>query len=136
MPPRPVQESIAAGPLTIRADGRGTVGNLSFSLSPAQLQELLHFVINEQRFFDFDPNVARADIVEEEKRRGVSMGVSDVSHTVIRVAIAGKAVESSFHAVALFSRNYPNARGLAQFAAIETRLHLLVNEIKKGNLPR
>ena len=128
--PIPGQEQAKGPYLTIRADGRGTAGNINFSLSADELQELLHFVIDDQHFFDFDPKIAKADILDEQIRTGRGVSVADAGTTVVRVTTLGKDVESSFNAVTFWTQKYPNARGLKQFAEIEKRLRLLGEKVK------
>jgi len=73
--------------------------------------------------------MAKADITDEQRRRG-GFQVFDYETTVVHIVAAGKDVESSFDAVHIWAENYPNARGLKQFAEIEIRLRILAEKVK------
>jgi hypothetical protein len=125
--------------LTVQADGKATAVLTEFpdkvfkeQLTPAALQELLHFVIDDQNFFQFNATEVQRQIEIENNQRGDVIKVSDVSTPVIRVTTADGSHEGSFNGIQLAGA-YPSIRPLAQLAAVDARLLRLYEEVKIGS---
>src|SRR6186713_2488649 len=116
--------------LTIRANGavtvtdpKGIVGNIESSLTPAEVQDLLHFIVAEQDFFAIDiSEIWRAILTEEQRRVGVRSYIADASDTVVHIKTADREHDLRFNALSFSARKYPSIKELRQFLAVETKL--------------
>jgi len=101
-------------------------------LSAEELQELLHFVIDDQSFFQISASDVQKQIDAENDRRGHVIKVDDLSTPVIRVTTAERSYEVSINGPSQWLRWYPSIRPLAQLAAVEKRLTRLKEEVMVG----
>lgn len=119
--------------LTVLADGTVKVPplqkgakDLELKLTGAELQELMRFVVEKHRFFEFD-----------EKKTMAAMGqkgaiIMDAASTVIAVKTKGKAKQVRFYAVTWAARQHPKVRALQDLDAIGRRLVNLMAVVRAG----
>jgi hypothetical protein len=125
-----VRASPRAPILTVRGDGTFTVSadtkyrTLNGAISQTELQDLLHYIIDEQRFFHLDSPEMRQGPGFKNGRE-VS-NVSDALDTVFRIATAEKTSEISFYALDQFARLRPDVPLAQHLTAIATRLREFV----------
>jgi hypothetical protein len=125
--------------LTVLADGRiiavetrAADSTMESRLSPAELQDLLRFAINEQRFFGIDGAAVKRKMDAEDARCGVSLGVDDAATTRIRIATAAGSHEASIYALGTYALYHSNIPELGQLRAIERRLSRILEEARAG----
>jgi RNA polymerase sigma factor (sigma-70 family) len=111
--------------LQIQADGkviqtdRVSGAKKESKLTPAELQDLLRFVVYENDFLNADPKKAQAAPGK------VAAIVTDGTTTTIRIHANDKQHEASYYMVSFALTNNPNAKPLVQYAAVEWRLNQL-----------
>jgi hypothetical protein len=142
------QADAAAGPdLVVRADGALTVGprlghgrTVEGRISPAELQDLLRFALDQNDFFAFDPEqVARQLEAAGRDRAPSSPGEAiavpagppyvDAGTTTIGIAADGRQHEVDYHGLFAAAQEHPQNRALAQLRAIELRLLDLAQQV-------
>jgi hypothetical protein len=123
--------------LAIRADGRVLVtspfdgSRKDSKLTRKQLEELLRFVIRDNDFFKLT-QAKITEAVNKAAAKGPFLAVGGAGTSVIGVQADGKRHEVSYRAAAAYLRAYPEARPLAQFAAVERRLSDLAASVAKA----
>jgi hypothetical protein len=111
--------------LQIQADGkiiqtdRISGAKKESKLTPAELQDLLRFVVYENDFLNADPKKVQPAAGK------VPAIVTDGTITTIRVHANNKQHEASYYMVSFALANNPNAKPLVQYAAVEWRLNQL-----------
>ncbi len=133
---------IPQGPLlTIYASGETTVivrnGNspqeIRRALLPSEVQQLLHFAIDEQNFFALSGTDIQKAVTAENKRLGIGYGVGDAIDTVIRIKTADKENEVHFYAINEYAQAYPSIKALQQLQALQSRLERVYQELAAGS---
>jgi hypothetical protein len=134
-PPRKNQGPV----LTIQADGNATVvdptgerATTKYMLSPAEVQDLLRFIVLEQHFFEINQTEISRAMEEEERKTGVSRTVFDASTTVIQVKTADREQELRFNALGTWANRYPTIQRLQQLFNVKKRLGRLIEEFRPG----
>ncbi len=119
--------------LSVLADGTVKVlplqkgaRDLELKLTAAELQELMRFVVEKHRFFEFD-----------EKKTMAAMGqkgaiIMDAASTVIAVKTRDKAKQVRFYALTWAARQHPKVRALQDLSAIGQRLVNLMAVVRAG----
>ncbi|MHC4974890.1 MAG: hypothetical protein ACYTG3_21450 [Planctomycetota bacterium] len=100
--------------------------DLELKLSPAELQELLRFVVEKHRFFEFD---------EKKTKAAIGMGgaiIMDASTTVISVKTRDKRKQARFYALTWAARQHKKVRALQDLSAIQQRLVNLMAVARAG----
>jgi hypothetical protein len=110
--------SILADGTVSRPDPFGLNKDQQSKITQAELQELLRYVVETQRFFQVDPKVLRKKLHAAEG--GVS--IVDASATVLKVSIRGKSLEVEQYALRFVARTHPQIDELKRLGAIEQRL--------------
>lgn len=101
---------------TVLAPSRyGSTKDHVSTIPEAKLQELLGFIIGENRFFDYD--------AKEVQERIGSYSIVDAGTTVIRVAIRARTLEVRQYALYNMTRKHPEVEDLQRLKAIATRLN-------------
>jgi len=125
--------------LTIRANGamtvtdpKGNVADIESTLSAAQVQDLLRFIITDQDFFSINVNDIQNAIAADQRRTGIGYGVADASDTVVHIQTADREQELRFYALGIFANRYPSMKALGQFNTVETKLRRLIEESRAG----
>jgi hypothetical protein len=113
-------------------DRSGRFADIESILSREQVQELMRFIVNDQKFFTINSADIRAAIDAENRRTRTGMAVADAADTFVRVKTADKESDLRFNAVSVFARWYPTIQELKQFSAVETRLRFLFEESRAG----
>jgi hypothetical protein len=134
-PPRKNQGPV----LTIQADGNATVVDPTgerptrkYTLSGAEVQDLLRVIVSEQNFFKIDLTEVSRAIEEEVRKTGVSMSIADAATTVIRVKTADREQELRFNALGTWANRYPTIQPLQQLFNVQKRLQRLIEEFRPG----
>lgn len=134
--------------LTVYADGKTTVGpRLSQGeiakscLTGEQIQQLLSFAIDENKFFAFDARVVQEAVNDAlEKRRATSQEGDaiavplgppyiDAGTTIILIAADGKRHEVRYQGLFFAAQDFPEIEALQQLRAIELKLLSVAKEI-------
>jgi hypothetical protein len=138
-----------AGPdLVVRADGTVTVGSRLTGGRPVegripaeQLQELLDFALDENRFLEIDAAELERQIAASQRTQaeagsaGGAVAVPtgppylDAGTTVLMIAADGRRHEVRQQGLFAAAREHPEIGALAQLRAIELRLLELAQEI-------
>lgn len=126
--------------LRIRADNSVVLGNRSGSgsradirISDDELQDLLRFIVEQNRFFDFDAEAVNAAILNGV--RGSVFQMRDAPLTVIRVQLRNRQGEARFYALSAAARRHPEIAALQRLSAIEKRLKTFMAWINVGGKP-
>jgi len=123
--------------LQIQADGRVILTNRidgtkkESKLTAGQLQDLLRFVIQENDIFNVDATKIQ-DEIKAQQKNGPAIRVGDGITSRLVIKANNKEHEVSYYAAGTFAKQYPKVKTLAQFAAVEGRLHELANSVQKG----
>jgi len=119
--------------VTVFADGtvkvppfRAGAKDIEVKLGQAELQELMRFVVEKHRFFEFD-----------EKKAKAAMGqggaiIMDASAAVISVKVKNKSKQARFYALTWAARQHRKVRALQDLSAIQHRLVNLMAVVRAG----
>ncbi len=126
-PPRlkktPTMSILADGTVQIPANYQGQKSHTG-KISADDLQELLRFIIDENKLLEFDAKAIKAKIA---KQGGPRIAIADAATTVIRVTVDGKTKQASW---------YPSPgaklKELEQFQAIRGRLMRVRSIVELG----
>lgn len=117
--------------LTILADGTVKMparfqGQKSYDgkITQAELQELLDFAIDGQKFFEYDPK----KVAEKKLAQGPQIQVADAATTVIRIQADGQDKEFSHYALGFGT----DIDELKRLAVVQQRLQRLMATIQIG----
>jgi hypothetical protein len=117
--------------LTIRADGAVDIpakfeGQKAFKgkLDIEEVQQLLAFIIEKQKFLEYDP----AKVREKLAAGGPRLAVADAATTVIRVTVDGRTKEASHYALGIGGK----IEELERLAAIQRRLMQVQSVVQLG----
>ena len=122
--------------LLVRADGRVSAteafnpGTFEDRITPAEFQELLHFIIADQHFFEFNAEEVNGELNVQRRR----IIIDDVSTTHIRIKTRDREMEASFYALGFYAEMHPSIKPLVQLAAIEQRLGGMVKVAMAGGI--
>jgi len=120
--------------LVVRSDGSLTAAEASMPfedrIPPSELQELLHWIIDDQRFFEFDSATTKAAIAFQPGQCNVT--IDDASTVTIQIRTREREKNESFYAPGFYAQFHPSVQPLTRFAAIETRLYALVKQAMAG----
>ena len=114
--------------LTITADGTVTANNrfsgdsATMRLSPAEVQELLAFIITENKFLEYDPAKVEQAVEDVTRKNGPVPQVADAPSTVVKVRTADKEHKASYYALGMAANQFKEIKPLQQLHAIEYRL--------------
>ena len=142
------QPKTAAPILVVHASGRVTLANpseegtIERNISAEQVQELLGYMLDENKFFDIDPAEVKRSIDDEEAEKQAlahQQGIvrvgpnrsADATTILVRVQADGREHEVSFDSPHTLAREYPSIAKLARFRAIQVRLIQLQTELLK-----
>lgn len=126
-PPRISEEPT----MTIRAGGDIVIpakfeGQKAYKgkISPEELQQLLAFIIEKQKFLEYDP----AKVREKLNAGGPRIAIADAATTVIRVTVGGETKEVSHYALGMGAK----VEELVRLAAIQRRLLQVQSVVQLG----
>jgi RNA polymerase sigma factor (sigma-70 family) len=125
--------SLSATELTRYAKTRTSAGNaaplrtkkIEGKISIRELQELVRFAIQEQEFFDFDPDAVRADIRDKYKSDGNVFDSTDATTTGFHIQTADKKHEVRWFRLAKAGWDFPKVERLLQLYAWDRQLSRL-----------
>lgn len=137
--------------LTIYADGKSVLGprfgqgkHRQGQLSMGQIQDLLKFAIDEQRFFRFDSRAVDAEIkailrqrqLDSQDAGGIALPLGppyvDGGTTVIMIAADDQQHEVQFQGLAFAIQDYPQIEALQQLRAVELKLLRVAEDCGRG----
>jgi len=139
--------------LIVRADGSAAASarfgggrSVDGVLAPERLQDLLHAILDERRFFGIDGPALEGRMRAERDRRAsaamaaggeavpVPLGPPYVDAGVTRIAVHadGRRHEVAVQGLAAAAREYPQLRELVELRAIELELLELAERIGSG----
>lgn len=126
--------------MTIRTNGTVTLGapwgqrkRIETKIEQAELQELLRYLLDEQKLAGFDGNAVRAAVkAEQQKQGGLAFAVADAPTLELKIHADGKQTAASYYALSMDVGRYPAVKELAQLEAARKRLERLRNEIYAG----
>lgn len=129
-PPRisdkPTFTILADGTVKIPAKFQGQKAYDS-KISMSELQELLDFAIETQKFFEYDPKKVQ-EKVEQANQGGLRIQVADAATTVIRIQADGKDKEVSHYALGMGAK----VEELKRLAAVQQRLMQVMSTVQIG----
>jgi RNA polymerase sigma factor (sigma-70 family) len=122
--------SFAPTDLTSHVKGRVLAPNsqpqkskvLEGRLSARELNELLRFALDEQKFFDFDPAAVRFEIREKYQSDGTVADSTDATATTFRIRTADRTHEVRWSRLAKTAWDFPDVKRLHQLYAVDRRL--------------
>ena len=132
IPPGPVLSIRADGTATAIARADGPPREIHGVLSPDEIQQLLHFAVDEKEFFAINGADIQKAIADEQKRIGINSTVSDAGNTIIHIETADKANDVKFYALDVYAKDYPTIKALQQLRAVAIKLEHLYLELSAG----
>lgn len=124
--------------LSILADGTvqmpdrfGFSKDVSGKISQKELQALLRFAIEENKFFSFDAAKVKEKVKKASVGRPIAR-VADAPSSVIEIKLAGKSHKASYYALGLAANQFKTVAELQQLFAIQKRLNVLMNLTRLG----
>jgi hypothetical protein len=125
--------------LTIQANGKATVVDpqgtrptVSYTLTPADIQNLMKSIVVEQDFFRIGRTEISNAMEEEDRKTGTSSSIIDASTTVLHVTTADQDLELRIDALGAWANKYPTIQALQRLFNVEKRLDRLIAEFKPG----
>jgi len=109
-------------PLVIHPDGTMASSAGETRIDPARLQELLRFIIEEQRFWDIDSEAVRLAIHQENSQRGSALAVLHAPTSVLEVRLQDRTHRVEVHALQFEANAHPGIDSLQRLAAIQRRV--------------
>ena len=115
--------------LTITAGGTATVNNrftgesATLKFTPAQVQELLKFIVTDNKFFEFDTAKVEKAIEEENQKNGPVPMIADAPNTDLMIKTADKEHKVSYYALGMAASQYETVEPIRQYHAIERRMN-------------
>ncbi len=118
------------------------VKDIKSEMSQAELQQLLHFIIDEHHFLKYDNiKVAAAKKKAMQPKKGpggiISIGpmVADAATTVIYLHAEGKEIKASEYALSMYARGkFKEVKELQSLLAIQKRLQRIMNITHGGGI--
>lgn len=128
--PAPLLSILADGTVQM-PDRFGFSRDVTGKISQAELQELLRFAIEKNKFFSYDPKKVKAKMLAAEKGKRVPR-IADAPSSVFEIHTADKSHKVSHYALGMVGRFYQGVEELQQLYAIQQRLNRLMNETRVG----
>lgn len=123
--------SILADGTVLMPDRYGFSKDVKGKISRSELQDLLRFAIERNKFFSYDPKKVKAKIREAEKDKPVPR-IADAPSSVFEIRTADRTHKVSHYALGMVGRFYKGVDELQQLYAIQQRLNRLMNETRLG----
>jgi len=100
----------------VQADGTVHLKNGSAQVDP---QALLEFIIEDQSFFEIDPQALKLRVHQANSRYGGAVAVMDATTTAIAVTLPDRSLTVEQYALAFASQRYSEIDALQRLAAVE-----------------
>ena len=103
----------------IEADGTIRLRNGTTSADPEQIQELLRFIVEDQRFFDIDQQALKLAVHQANSRYGTAIAVMDGNTTTVSVRLRDRVHAVEQYALEFSAQRYSAVPALQRLAAVE-----------------
>lgn len=121
-------------------DNYGQSEDVKAKLTPAELQELLTFIVDTHQFFEFQPAKVQAAIQNAERPKKIKPGelvlvaprVSDAPTTVIKVELKDREHQAQWYALSFEASHHSKVAPLQHLRAIEQRLQRVMTVAHAG----
>ena len=123
--------SILRDGTVLMPDRYGLSQDVTGKISPRELQQLLHFIIEENQFLKYDAAKVKEKIRKAAAGRFLPR-IADAPTTVISVQPADRKHTASHYALRFAASQHKSVRELQQLAAIERRLTHLMYVVRLG----
>ena len=112
----------AQPPLVIKQNGvmRSAAGETS--IDSDQLQTLLRFLIEEQRFLDIDSEAIKLAIHQENSQRGSALAILHAPTSVLTLNLRDRVHSVEVHALQFEAKAHPKIESLQRLALIQRRI--------------
>lgn len=133
--------SILADGTVLIPDNYGQSQNLKSKITPDELQELLSFIIDDQKFFDFNAKSVEKQVKESQKPKKAKDGstvvtltpvVADAPTTVIKVQTKNQKHEAQWYALSMAAGQHKDIPELARLREVELKLQRLMTIAHAG----
>jgi len=108
--------------LELSADATLRTRNGSKAANAADLQELLAYIVDDQRFFDIDEQAIRLAVHQSNSRHGSAVVVMDAPTTHITVRLHDREHTVAQYSLAFRAQRFSDVDPLRRLAAIERRI--------------
>lgn len=122
--------SILADGTVLMPDRYGRGGDVTGKISAAELQGLLHFAVEDNKFFSFDTDKVKVKMKAAEQQRQIPQ-IADAPVSAFFIQLAKRSHGVSHYAMGMASQ-YPEITELQQLNAIADRLRKLMNKTRVG----
>lgn len=112
----------AQPPLVIQQDGVMHSAAGETSIEPDQLQALLRFLIEEQRFFDIDSEAVKLAIHQENSQRGSALAILHAPTSILTLNLRDRSHRVEVHALQFEAKAHPKIESLQRLALIQRRI--------------
>ena len=123
--------SILADGTILMPDRFGFSKDVKGKMTQAELQDLLRFALEKNKFFSYDPKKVKAKMLAAEKGKPIPR-VADAPSSVFEIRTADKTHKVSHYALGMVGRFYQTVPELQQLYAIQQRLNYVMNETRIG----
>lgn len=133
-PPRKKMDpalSILRDGTVLMPDRFGLGKDASGKISQKELQSLLRFAIEENKFFQFDAAAVKDKVRKANKGRPAIV-IADAPSSVLEIRLAKKSHKASYYALTFAANRNKTIAELQQLAAIQKRLTRLMNVVRLG----
>jgi len=103
----------------MQADGTVHWRNGTARAAPDKVQDLLAFIVEDQRFFEIDPQALKLAVHQANSRYGAAVAVMDGTTTTIEVTLRDRRHVVEQYALAFSAQRYSKVSALQRLAAIE-----------------
>jgi hypothetical protein len=87
-----------------------------------RLQDLLHFVLSTERFFDIDTDAVKLAIHQQNSQRGSALAVFNAPTTIMELRLRDRTHRVEVHALEFQATSHANIPSLQRLVAIQRRL--------------
>jgi hypothetical protein len=112
----------AQPPLVIQQNGVMHSAAGETSIDPDQLQALLRFLVEEQRFLDIDSDAVRLAIHQENSQRGSALAILHAPTSILTLNLRDRTHRVEVHALQFEAKAHPKIESLQRLALIQRRI--------------
>ncbi|MHC4954475.1 MAG: hypothetical protein ACYTGZ_11355 [Planctomycetota bacterium] len=108
--------------LRLQADGTLHTRGGTAQIAPDRIQDLLGYIVDDQRFFEIDSEALRLAVHQSNSRYGSAVVIMDAPTTRVDVRLRARSHSVSQYALAFTAQRHSEIDELRRLAAIEKRL--------------